>query len=245
MLFFLRKLIEALLLPLGFCGLLVLVAVVLRRRWIAVVAVFTLYALSTDWVGLTLIAPLEHVYPPIKVADAPHVDAIVVLSGGITRGRNAAGMQWDNSANRFFAGVDLALARKSRVLVISSGYFLSTGELLRQAAVRDGVAPETIILTPRVLTTEDEAGQVSRISGIHSVLLVTSAYHMPRAARLFRSRGLEVIPFPTDQRAPLHGIGALAIQLVPGPGGIALSEAALREYYGLVVYRAILLFRSH
>jgi len=244
MLFFFRKLIEALLLPVGLCGLLVLVAVILRRRWIAVVAVVMLYAFSTEFVALRmLLRPLEQFYPPIAVAAAPVADAIVVLNGSVVRGRNAAGIQWDNNANRFFAAVDLARARKAKLLVISAGNYPYTGRLLREVAVRDGIPPGQIVLTPRVSTTEDEVRAVSGMPAIHSILLVTSASHMPRAAMLFRAAGFVVDPFPTDQRSPPPSTPALAIQLIPGPGGLQASEAALREYYGLAVYRLIFLFR--
>ncbi len=61
MLFFLRKLIEALLLPIGISGLLTIAGVVLRRRWIAVVGVVTLYAFSTQTVSRLMIWPARAV----------------------------------------------------------------------------------------------------------------------------------------------------------------------------------------
>ena len=113
---------------------------------------------------------------------------------------------------------------------------------MRQVAIRHGIRPESIILTPRVLTTEDEARAVSAISGLHSVLLVTSAFHMPRAALLFRARGLNVLPFPTDQRV-LGSLNLNLLSLIPGAAHLHGSEQAIREYYGLAVYHVILFFR--
>lgn len=241
MLFFLRKLIEALLLPVGLIAFLVLIAVFLRRRWLAAVAAVLLYAFSIEPFANLLLQPLESTYPPVAVVAAPRADAIVVLSGGILRGRNRAGIQWDQSANRFFAGLDLAHADKANLLVISAGASPDQGPILRQAAVDTGISPACIALTPRVLTTADEADAVSRIPGIHSILLVTSAFHMPRAALLFRSRGFDVLPFPTDQHIFRHPNRMEAIALIPSPPNLEKSEAAFREYYGLLVYRTLLL----
>ena len=70
MLFFLRKLIEALLLPIGISGILVIAGVILRRRWIAIAGVVTLYVFSTPVMGRLMLRSLERVYVPKAVAAA-------------------------------------------------------------------------------------------------------------------------------------------------------------------------------
>jgi len=242
MLFFLRKFIEALLLPIGFSGLLIVAGVVFRRRWIAIAGVITLYVFSTQFTSELMMQPLERTYEPKAVADSPTADAIVVLNGGIVRGTTASGVQWGESANRYFAAVDLAVAGKARVLVISAGITPREGAILRETAIRQGIQPERIIVTPRVFTTEDEARAVSEIPGIHSILLVTSAFHMPRAAMLFRASGLDVSPFPTDERV-LGRQHLRPSEFIPDSAPLQDSERAMREYYGLAVYRMTLPFR--
>jgi uncharacterized SAM-binding protein YcdF (DUF218 family) len=247
MLFVLRKLIEALLVPVGFAELLMIVGIVFRRRWIAVCGVVTLYAFSTPLVGRLMMQPLEGVYGAKDVAASPRADAIVVLSGGVVRGITAPGVQWGGSANRYFAGFDLALAGKAKLIVFSGAAAddsdgPSQGAILRQEAIAHGIQPERVILSGSVLTTEDEARAVSQIPNVHSILLVTSAAHMPRAVLLFRARGLDVSPFPTDER--VLGPQKLGIfKLLPSSGALGDSEQALREYYGLAVYRILLFSR--
>jgi uncharacterized SAM-binding protein YcdF (DUF218 family) len=241
--FFLRKIVEALLLPIGISGLLTIAGVVFRRRWIAIVGVATLYAFSTQAVAKLMMRPLERVYEPMTVAAAPEADAIVVLSGGILRGVAPPGVQWGESANRYFAGIDLALADKAKIIIISTGSSLPEGALLRQIAILRGVTPQRIILTPRVLTTAEEARAVSEIPGIHSILLVTSASHMPRAVLLFRSHRLDVSPFPTDGRVLGGGRMAAWAKFTPDSEALRESELAMREYYGLAVYRTGFFFR--
>ncbi len=247
MLFFLRKFIEALLLPLGFSGLLIIVGVMLRRRWIAVSGVLFLFTVSTLFMGGTMMKPLEHAYPATTVAAAPQADAIVVLSGGIVRGVNAPGVQWGDTANRYFAGFDLAKAGKAKLVVFTGASTNdltgpSQGAVMKQTAVADGIEAGRIIVTGKVLTTDDEARSVAQIPNVHSVLLVTSGFHMPRAVLLFRAQGLEVSPFPTDQRS--FGDGPVGLlQFIPDPKGLEHTEAAMREYYGLAAYHLLYLFR--
>jgi uncharacterized SAM-binding protein YcdF (DUF218 family) len=243
MVFFLRKFIEALLLPIGFSGFLVVVGVILRRRWICLAGVATLYIFSTGIVGTLILRPLEHTYAPSTVAAAPVADAIVVLSGSIVRGVNLPGVQWGQSSNRYFAGFDLAMAGKAKYLIFTAAHTddaqgLSQGELLRQVAIRQGIEADRTMVTSAVLTTEDEARVVAQIPGVHSVLLVTSAFHMPRAVLLFQRRGLLVSPFPTDQRVWNRSY-LLSSSFIPDSGGMDRSDAALREYYGLAVYRLL------
>lgn len=159
---------------------------------------------------------------------------------------NPAGVQWGEVASRYFSAFDLAEAGKARLLVFTGAETgvpggLSQGAIMRQAAIRQGIPPDRIIVTPVVLTTEDEAREVSKITGIHTVLLVTSAVHMPRAVLLFRARGLDVTPFSTDQRAfgPWH---PNPLGFIPSPLGLENSQSALQEYYALAIYRTILLF---
>jgi uncharacterized SAM-binding protein YcdF (DUF218 family) len=247
MLFFLRKLIEALLLPIGISGILIVAGIGFRRRWIVVAGAIVLYTFSTPITGGRLMQSLERAYQPRTVSASPHADAIVVLSGGVVRGVTAPGVQWGDSSNRYFAGFDLFQAGKAQEIVFSAAATQdpsgpSQGAILRQTAIDHGISSERIILTPRVQTTEDEARAVSEVPNVHSILLVTSAFHMPRAVLLFEAQGLNVSPFPTDERA--WGRLVLAPSaFIPVSAALQSSELAMREYYGLAVYRLILFFR--
>jgi len=69
-------------------------------------------------------------------------------------------------------------------------------------------------------------------------LLVTSAFHMPRARRLFEHAGLGVTPFPVDFR--LSAGGSLSVMdFLPGAEALGQTQAALRELYGRLFYRVI------
>ena len=67
---------------------------------------------------------------------------------------------------------------------------------------------------------------------IRRVVLVTQAFHMPRARQLFEAAGLEVIPAPTDFKGP--GDGPLAFyDFLPQARAMQTSYYALHEWLGL------------
>jgi uncharacterized SAM-binding protein YcdF (DUF218 family) len=175
--------------------------------------------------------------------DAEMADAVVVLSGGRHNAPGPAGVsEWGN-ADRFFAGVDLVLAGKAPTLVFTGGGpsradGVTEGDVLRTFALRLGVADEAIVVTGRVATTEDEADELACMvrdgASMHRhgrILLVTSAFHVPRAARAFERRGFEVWPFPVDFRSP-EPEPIRWTQFLPSSGALQNVEMAWREVIG-------------
>ena len=65
-------------------------------------------------------------------------------------------------------------------------------------------------------------------------VLVTSAFHMPRAVGLFRRAGFEVLPWPTDYFAA--GDEGPAFRLGSAAENVAVASVALREWAGLAGY---------
>jgi uncharacterized SAM-binding protein YcdF (DUF218 family) len=66
-------------------------------------------------------------------------------------------------------------------------------------------------------------------------LLVTSAYHMPRAIAAFRAEDFAVDAYPVDWRT--RGAGDLQRGFSTLSEGLRRTDVATREWVGLVVYR--------
>ena len=87
----------------------------------------------------------------------------------------------------------------------------------------------------RSRTTAENAVMSAAIlkeAGVSRIVLVTQAFHMPRAVRLFRSAGLEVIPAPTDFKTDDDasiGFGSL----IPRASAMQNSYYALHEWLGI------------
>jgi uncharacterized SAM-binding protein YcdF (DUF218 family) len=113
---------------------------------------------------------------------------------------------------------------------------------------------ESIILEANSRNTAENAqfsGTLLDTLGVESILLVTSALHMPRAVPLFEALGLEVIPAPTDTIVSDADWEALVqanlpgqiLNLLPSAGSLNLTTNALKEYLGIWVNQLSLFFR--
>jgi uncharacterized SAM-binding protein YcdF (DUF218 family) len=247
MLFF-HKLLPIFVLPSGFvCVLLVLAFFWKEQRGrLIAVALVLLYGASMPVVSDALVGRFEDRYPLQTIAGCPPADAIIVL-GGIL-GYSHAGLDfpsWGDGVNRFTVGVALIRAGKAGAIVFSrAGYpwekpRVTEGDVLRVQAIAMGVPAEKIVLTPLVADTADEARAAAALCREHGwkhVLLVTSGWHMPRAAWLFTRAGVNFTPFPVGfQRDPRRP--RTLLDFLPHADALATTEMALRETYGQIYYR--------
>ncbi len=123
-------------------------------------------------------------------------------------------------------------------LVMSGGppLGIEEAEVMRHVAISLGVPPEEILKENQSLDTAREALFVKPIVGSDRFFLVTSAWHMPRAAGLFHKQGLNFIPAPTDFWTLQKEEKPKSI-LPPLPNAFYLmeSELVIKEYVGILV----------
>jgi uncharacterized SAM-binding protein YcdF (DUF218 family) len=102
-----------------------------------------------------------------------------------------------------------------------------------------GVPSSAIIVEPESRNTFENARHVRRMvtetnfSG-SKILLVTSAFHLPRATAIFRKQGLEVVPVPSSFLSGNH-YGWIT-GLLPDPVNICRTQTAIKEYVGRLAY---------
>jgi uncharacterized SAM-binding protein YcdF (DUF218 family) len=109
--------------------------------------------------------------------------------------------------------------------------------VMRQALEREGVPAEDIWVEDRSHSTHENAvfaAQLLRRKGIRKIVLVTEAYHMPRAVACFREEGLIVVPAACGYRS-YHTFHIEELWLGWEP--IAWNEDTLHEAVGLIWYR--------
>ena len=76
------------------------------------------------------------------------------------------------------------------------------GDVLKQYDISNGIPSKKIFVTKDVVNTAEEAVAVKElISPSNRIILVTSAYHMYRAKRLFEKQGFIVIPYKVDYKS--------------------------------------------
>lgn len=253
--FLVSKFLPLLLLPLGIALLLLAWTVVRGRRWPGLGALAVLWIFSTPLTAELLWRVLEWPHQRRTAANVlqhARPAAVVVLGTGRHPAPGPARASEWIDADRFFAGLEafayLSRQDESVRLIFTGGWWPTQpalppeGDVLRESAIAFGIPPEAVVSTSKVRNTADEAKAVAALLPEGStVLLVTSAFHMPRAQRLFQRQDLSVLPFPVDFQATGAWAGNLwrnPLNLLPTAEGLQSSSRAIREKIGRTLYRA-------
>ncbi|UDQ89158.1 YdcF family protein [Xanthobacter autotrophicus] len=191
-----------------------------------------------------LLNPLEERFP-IYRGDAP-VTGVIILGGaevpevGLARGVPA----FANAGERAIAFG--ALARKhpeARLAFIGgSGQLFSDGVAsearMMQMTLPDlGIAPDRVEYEVNSRNTAENAEfakEMLKPSPGERWLLVTSAFHMPRAVGCFRKAGFNVVPYPVDFRT--IGPSQLNDTFSRAASGLDVADVSVKEWVGLVAY---------
>jgi uncharacterized SAM-binding protein YcdF (DUF218 family) len=215
-----------------------------RGRALVVFSALGFVLLAVSPIGPVMLLALEERFP--RPAALPeHVDGIFVLGGAVdpaislTYGETA----FNGSVARVLGGIKLARQHPEAMLALigGEGGFAPVGFAESRATlgfvIEQGIAPERVLVEERSRSTHENAVYAREL--IHpkpdeSWILVTSAFHMPRAVASFDAVGWPVIPYPVDYKIdPKTGLGA-NFSLLDGLGAITLAG---KEWAGLVGYR--------
>ena len=243
-LFLLKKILGDLLMPVPVILLLLLWAVLLllrpKTRWVGIIVV----SLATAILFVGSYPPLSHKYisrfenqiPTYQLQDHP-ADYIAVLGS------------WHQSADGQPVTSELSptaivrLTEGIRIYRLNPGSkLIFTGfrgiikdrvfypEKLRELALSLGVPSEDIIIFNGPRDTIEEAQVIAEHFPDSSLVLVTTAVHMPRALYMFHHVGLDPTPAPTDHLSkPFKSSWTL-----PSAKTLAQSESWVHEWLGLL-----------
>lgn len=179
-----------------------------------------------------LIFPLESPYR--KIPPPPEtVKTVVLLLGGkegdILRASKAVALYH----HRRSQGQRLAI-------IVSGSYPLnpetSEASWVREHLKDEGVLQEDIALEARSRNTKESALYLKPFLHEKPFLLVTSAYHMTRSLRVFRTLGMNPIPLPADFKT---GDPFNVLDLLPSASQLRNCDAAMHEYMGLAYHALI------
>lgn len=246
--FALKKILGTLVMPLPLSVLVLTVGVALlftRRhrtgRALAVIGLLLLVLPTMKPVADGLLGPLERRYPAFEEAAAPGEVAFVAVLGG--------GSVWDETLppgsrlslaaqSRLLEGIRVQRARPGSQLVLSGWgdrQARTTAETMAEVAAALGVDRRTMVLLNEPRDTGEEARAIAALVGEESLVLVTSASHMPRAMLLFRQLGMEPIPAPAAHAVRVSEARRRWYRLpAPSPQNLQKSSAAIHEYLGIV-----------
>ncbi|TGQ72704.1 MAG: YdcF family protein [Mesorhizobium sp.] len=250
MFFYLSKIFWFFIQPLNLAIFLLLaglVSAMFGRRRVAVTGsmlAFVILALSA-WtsLGAMMLDPLEERFPRPPLPEK--VDGIVVLGGGFEGAINLArgGYELNSGGDRMVETAILARRFPQAKVVVSGGngsLFLD-GEGDADTAPRLlgalGVSSDRLILEDKSRNTYENAvfsrNLVEPKPG-ETWLLVTSAFHMPRAKALFDKAGFVTVAWPVDYRTSgREGVGLFRDNPADS---LQATTMAIREWIGLFAY---------
>lgn len=212
---------------------------------LAAAAAVLLYLSSITPVAALLLRPLQGDYPPLEPAKASGARYVVVLGAGVVPRSPAAGggpALGPASLKRLVYGEELA-RRTGLPLILSGGIVPSHPSTQSEAEVAKrtlralGEPVARVLLEVESRNTWENARNVERIYHPGKVILVTSAYHMPRSALAFNRNHIQVVPAPTDYLAT--GTTNL-YSYFPDASALRDTAIALKEYLGYLYYRLFL-----
>ncbi|WP_075859705.1 YdcF family protein [Carboxydothermus pertinax] len=196
-----------------------------RKRLIVTFSVLILVFLIATW-----FLPLNYYLAlPLTIKENPKpADAIVVLSGGLTK----KGDLGESTKERLNLGINLWKNDYGRYLLLSGGSFTKEpkdASVMAKDALKKGVPAEALLLESSSENTYENVLLTTNIyyqNRWHRILVVTSAYHTRRVKTMYTDRGVKVIVIYPEK------------ELIEARGFLRLRQTfvILEEYLKLLYY---------
>jgi uncharacterized SAM-binding protein YcdF (DUF218 family) len=251
MFYFVSKILWFFLTPSTALVTLAIVGLVLMRTrvapigwWMTASAAALMLVAGLSPLAYWIIMPLEERFPSF-VDDGQPIAGIIVLGGTFDTGPTLAHSQMalNETGERIVALGDLSRRYPDARIVYSGGGnefsrdYTPEATLLERTIGEIGVAKERVIYERKSLNTAQNASETHDLvqpKAGERWLLVTSAFHMPRAVGAFRAAGFDVVPYPVDYRTA--GAASLTTPFAFVSQGLRLTDTATKEWIGLLSY---------
>lgn len=224
------------------------------QRRIIGLAFLVLWLGGSRWLAVSLVRSLEWRYLPPE--EVPSGKVIVVLGGGTkTADYPRPTVEVNEAGDRTLYAAWLYHQGAANHLLLSGGNVFTNTIMTKPPDAEDmltmmqmlNVPTEDIWLETKSRNTYENAlysRQLLEEQGIDTILLVTSAIHMPRSVALFEKQGFTVVPLPTDfiiternwEEISRITFRAQLANVIPTVENLQLTTWALKEYIGMIVY---------
>ena len=240
---YLHKILPLLVSPLSIVLIIILIGTFFKSKKISLLGLLILIFCSVPIISNKLIFYLEKDYSLQNVKDVTKADAIVVLSGMIStiNSKEKLSYEFNDSIDRILSGIDLFKEDKASFLILTNGKIpwsvgIPEGEYLKDFSIKYGIPEDRILLTDNVQNTDQEAISVKKLLKTNeaNIILVTSAFHMPRAKKVFEAANIKVIPFAVDFKTPIKKI--TIIDFIPSANSLKDTSHFFREMIGRLYY---------
>jgi len=184
---------------------------------------------------------------PKPMAPLPRYDAGILLTGFTNQDKSPHDRIYTNKgADRLLHTVALFKAGKLGVIIVSggSGALLkkqnTEAEELKHMLLLAGIPENRILIEERSRNTYENAQYTKQLlqhyPGLQSKLLITSAFHMRRAAGCFSKAGFEFDTFSTDFYSHNRSFTPDKL-IVPGVEALSKWHKLIHEITGFIMYK--------
>jgi len=216
------------------------------RRWAPVATAVVLVFFSLEPVSNFLVQRLEADAPRTIKEDRTY--DVVVMMGGVLDERaseDSGQLAINDNAERLLTTYDLLRRGRAKTAIVSAGRGSPDDRIVEAQVVADqlvewGIERDRVIVEDRARNTRENATYSKKIlddRGFHTVLVVTSAFHMRRSLDAFRAVGVEADSLPVDPRS--FAFSKHPVTWLPRASNFLSSTFALRELAGRLVYRIV------
>ena len=206
----------------------------------AVLLAAVLFAMGLPAVATSLGGALERKFPPTPLEAIPNADAIVVLGGGVAAATDVVPYpELYASADRAIMAVRLFRAGKAPIVIPTGGGAPKAEKPLLESL---GVPESSIVCEDEARDTAENASKtlaILRQRGCKRALVVTSAWHLPRAMMLFRAEGIDFVPVGCDYECTLAASNRARMPLwmkLPNPESAGKAAYYVKEWLGILFY---------
>lgn len=216
---------------------------ILAAKWILIPLSLATVLLLAYPVSDYLMYPLEKRFSkPILLPSK--IDGIIVLGGGeeLKQSLSWQTQELGDGGDRYFATVSLAKKYPNVPVIFSGGNNLLTlkgegkeGHIAYQVLTKLGIEKQRLVVETQARNTYENLVHLQSLlpKEAGKYILVTSAFHMPRAVGVARQQSVKVIPYPVDYRSNSEMLRRWDFNLYEH---LQVLEPAWREWIGLTVY---------
>lgn len=207
-----------------------------------------LFIVSATSLPMRMAGYMENYYPQQKHDDFQNITGIIVLGGGFNSGLSMEKdeLNVNHNIERIFAFIDVAKQFPDAKKIFTGG----NGKISHQEGATEArFAKEFIerysdLDTSTIVFEDSSRNTIENAKNSYNLIqpkenerwvLITSAYHMPRAMNCFLSQGwTNLVPYPVDYRS--SGGSSFIFKLPDFTFGSVVFDVAYKEWIGLWAY---------
>ena len=180
---------------------------------------------------------------PMPMEANERYDAGLLLGGMMSYDEPSATAYFNSASDRFIQTLKLYKEGHIRKIIISGGNADIKPGAYREAdwLVRNframGVPDADLLLERQSRNTVENARLARRITyslqSTRPIVVVTSAWHMPRAVRIFQKEHIDIRPFPSDFHIMPYSTSLSANAFIPNAFAMQNWAVLIKEWIGL------------